>query len=101
MFSRWALLLELQVRALNVGSRQLGNLQSLYFLAPRLGLAGTGSGGETGDELVQLVNLLFALSILRFDPRPNLRLRAHHVVVGAGVSDDGFVIDIGNMGANA
>src|ERR1700688_2974095 len=101
MLSRRPFLLKLQVRPLYVGSRQLRNLQPLDFLAPRLDLAGAGSGCETGDELLQLVNLFFALSILRFDLRPNLRLRHHHVVVSTGVSDDRLVIDVGDVRAHA
>src|SRR5208282_2610896 len=101
VFARGPLLLELQVRTLDVGLRQLGNLQALDFLAPRLHLAGAGSGGEAGDELVQLRNLLFALRILRFDLRANLRFRDHHIVVSACISDDGLVIDVGDVGADA
>src|SRR4029077_6717023 len=93
--------LELQIGALNVGPRQFGDLQALDFFAPRLHLAGAGSGSEARDKLVQLVNLLLALSVLRFDLRPNLRLRDHHVIVSARVSNDGLVVDVGNVGANA
>ena len=80
--------------------RQLGDLQTLHFLAPRLHLAGAGAGGEARDELVKLRNLLFALRVLRFDLRTDLGLGHHHVVVCAGVGDDGFVIDVGDVGAN-
>src|SRR6202030_3393569 len=89
------------VGARNVGSRELRYLQSLDFLASRLHLAGAGSGGKPCNELVQLIDLLFALSILRLDLRSNLRLRDHHVIVGACVSNDGLVIDIGDVGANS
>jgi hypothetical protein len=90
-----------KIRTLNVGLRQLGNLQPLDFLAPRLHLAGAGSGGEARDEFVQLRDLLFALRVLPFDLRANLRLRDHHVVIRAGVSNDGLVIDVGDVSANA
>ena len=36
-----------------------------------------------------------------FDLRAHLRLGHHHVVVSAGVGDDGLVIDVGDVGANA
>src|SRR5208283_2035054 len=101
VFARGPLLFELQVRTLDIRPRQLSDLQALDFLAPRLHLAGAGSGGKARDELVQLRNFLFALRVLRFDLRANLRLRDDHVVVSAGVSDDGLVIDVGNVGANA
>ena len=65
----------------DVRPRQLRHLQALDFLAPRLHLAGAGSGGEARDEFVQLRNLLFPLRVLRFDLRTNLRLGHHHVVV--------------------
>jgi hypothetical protein len=96
----WALLFELQIRTLDVRSGQFGDLQALYFLAPRLHLAGASAGGEARDELVELRNLLFALRVLRLDLRTNLRLGHYHVVVCAGVGDDSFVVDIGNVGAN-
>src|SRR6267378_5058186 len=101
MFARGPLLLELQVRALNIRSRQFSDLQALDFLPSGLHLTGAGSGGEAGDELVQLVDFLLALSVLRFDLRANLCLRNHHVVISAGVSNDGLVIDVGDVGANA
>src|SRR5450755_1255198 len=101
VFAGGALLLELQVGALDVGPREFGDLQALDFLAPRLHLAGTRSSGEAGNELVQLVDLLLALRILPFDLRSNLRLGYDHVVIGAGVSDDGLVIDVGDVGADS
>ncbi len=101
MFAGWPLLFKLQIGTLNVRPRQLGNLQALDFLAPRLHLTGARSGGKPRDELVQLVNLLFALRILRFDLRANLSLRDDHIVISTRVSNDGLVIDIGNVGANA
>ncbi len=101
VFARRSLLLELDERACDVRSGEFGNLQALDFLAPRLHLAGPRAGGEARDEFVQLGNLLFALGVLRLDLRTHLRLGHHHVVIAAGVGDDSFVIDVGDVGANA
>ena len=49
------------------------------------------------DELVELGDLLFALRDLRLERGANLRLGHHHVVVAAGVGDDGLVIDVGGV----
>ncbi len=38
---------------------------------------------------------------MRFDLRADLRLGHHHVVISAGIGDDGLVIDIGDVRANA
>ena len=101
MLAGRTLLLELEKRALDVRARQFRDLQALHFFAPRLHLAGAGSGGESRDEFVELRNLLFALRVLRLNLRANLRLGHHHLVIGAGVGDDGFVIDVGDVGADA
>ena len=101
VLSRRPLLLELDERALNVGPGKFRHLQALDFFAPRLHLAGTGSGGESCDEFVQLRNLLLALRVLRFNLRAHLRLGDDHVVIRAGVGDDRFVVDIGNVGTDA
>ena len=77
------------------------DLQPLHFLLARRHLARTRAGGKPRDEFVELSDLLFALRVLRFDARADLRLRQHHVVIAAGISDDRLVIDIGDMGADA
>ena len=41
------------------------------------------------------------MRVLPFDLRAYLRLCDHHVIVGARVSDDGFVIDVGDVSADA
>ena len=92
---------KLQKRTLDVRLRQFCDLQALHFFAPRLHLAGTGTGGEARNELIELRNFLFALRVLSFDLRTYLGLCDHHVVVGAGVSDDGLVVDIGDVSAHA
>ena len=91
---------EADVRALDVGTRQLGRLQAFHFLAPRRRLAGARAGAEAGDEVVQLRDLLLALRVLGFDPGANLRLRQDHVVVPAGVGDDRLVVDVCDVGAD-
>ncbi len=52
------------------------------------------------DELLQLRDLLFTLGVAGFHAGADLRLRQHHVVVGAGVGDDALVIDIRGVGAD-
>ncbi len=87
--------------ALDVGARQLVGLQALHFLAAAGDLAGPRAGGEAGDELVELGDLLFALRVLRLERGAHLGLGHHHVVVAAGVDDDGLVIDVGGVGGDA
>ena len=101
MFAGRALLLELDVGPLDVRARQFRYLQPLYFFSARLHLARTRAGGKAGNEFVQLRNLLLALCILRFDLRSDLGFRHHHIVIGARVSDDGLVVDVGDVGADA
>jgi hypothetical protein len=74
--------------------------RSTSFLR-RSDLARAGSGGEAGDEFVELGDFLFALGVFGFEAGADLRLRQHHVVVAAGVGDDRLVIDIGDVGADA
>ena len=49
---------------------------------------------------LQLRDLLLALRVLGLDPRPDLRLGHHHVVVAAGVGDDRLVVDVGDVRAD-
>ena len=92
--------LEPDIRALNVGPRQIRRRQALHLLLAGVNLAGARAGRKAGDKIVQLRNLLFALLVLAFDPRPHLRLLQHHVVVAAGVGDDRLVVDVCNVGAH-
>ena len=94
-------LVEADVGALDVGAGELVGLQALDFLAAAGDLRGAGSGGEAGDEVVELGDLLFALRVLRFERGADLRLGHHHVVVAAGVGDDGLVVDVGGVGGDA
>ena len=94
-------LVEADVGALDVGAGELVGLQALDFLAAAGDLRGAGSGGEAGDEVVELGDLLFALRVLRFERGADLRLGHHHLVVSAGVGDDGLVIDVGGVGGDA
>ena len=98
--SRGAVHRELDVRALDVRPGQLGGLQPLDFLAARRGLAGAGAGAEPRDEVLQLRDLLLALRVLRFDAGADLGLGQHHVVVAAGIRDDGLIVDVGGVGAD-
>ena len=94
-------LVEADIGALNVGAGQVVGLQALDLLAAAGDLGGAGSGGEAGDEVVELGDLLFALGVLGFEGGTDLGLGHHHLVVAAGVSDDGFVIDVGGVGGDA
>ncbi len=84
----------------DVRARQVGGLQPLDFLLAGHHLAGARAGGKTRDEILELLDLLLALRVLAFDPRPDLRLREHHVVVAAGVGDDRLVVDVSGVRAH-
>ena len=101
MLPRRPLLLKLDIRALNVRPGQLRHLQAFYFLPPRLNLARPRSRREASNKFIQLRDLLFTLRVLRFDLRAHLRLGHDHVVITAGVGDDGLVVDVGNVRADA
>src|ERR1035437_4219714 len=101
MAARGALHFELDIRARDVAAGEIAGLQALDFLLAGSDLAGAGAGRKAGDEFVELGDFLFALLILGFDARADLGLGEHHVVVAAGVHDDGFVIDIGDVGTDA
>jgi hypothetical protein len=93
-------LVELDVGALDVAAGQVVGGQALHFLAPRVHLAGAGAGGEALDELLQLGDLLLPLGVLGLEPGADLHLLHHHVVVAAGVLDDGLVVDVGDVGTD-
>ncbi len=57
-------MVEADIGARNVGAGQLGRLQPLDFLFAGGHLAGAGSGGEAGDEFLELFDLLFTLLVL-------------------------------------
>ncbi len=97
----WLLDLKTNVRAGDIGSRQLRCLQALDFFFARSGLRGTRAGREARDEFIQLRNFLFALGIFGFDARANGSFREHHIVVAAVVHDHGLVVDVGGVGADA
>src|SRR5208282_2511388 len=90
-------LVKFDVGALDVGASQLVGLQALNLFAPACDLRRSRSGGETRDELVKLGNLFLALRDLRFQSGANLRFGHDHVVIPAGVGDDGLVIDVGGV----
>src|SRR6185437_9501021 len=94
------LLLKADVRALDVRAREFGDGEALDFLFARGDLAGTRAAGESRDEVFELRDLLFALVVLRLDARADGGLLLHHVVVAAGVGDDGLVIDVRDMRAD-
>ena len=64
-------------------------------------LARPRAGSEAGNEFVQLRNLFFTLCVLGLDLRTHLGLGHDHVIVATGISDDGLVIDVGDVGADA
>ena len=92
--------LEPDVGALDVRPREVAGLQPLDFLAPRLHLAGPRAGRKARDEVVELRDLLLALRVVGLEPRADLRLGQHHVVVPAGVRDDGLVVDVRDVRAH-
>src|SRR5260221_47630 len=86
--------------ALNVGSGEFGGLQAFDFFLSRSGLGRTSAGGKARNEILQLGDFLFAHLVFRFYARTDGRLGKDHVVVAANVGDDGFVVDVGNVGAD-
>ena len=73
--------------------------RSICFFAA-LHLRGARAGGEAGHEVLQLRDLLLALGVLLLDFAAHLALGDDHVVVAAGVGDDGFVVDVGDVRAD-
>ena len=67
---------------------------------PALHLRGPGPGREAGHELLELLDPLLLLRVLRLDAVPHLALLPHHAVVAAGVGDDGLVVDVGDVRAD-
>ena len=98
--ARRPVLLEADVGALDVRAREVGGLQPLHFLAPRRRLRRARAGAEALDEVHELRDLLLALRVLGLDARADLRLGHHHVIVAAGIGDDGLVVDVGGVGAD-
>src|SRR6185437_16803424 len=92
--------LETNERTLNIRFGQLRSLQPLDFLFPGHHLRRTGARRKTGDEFVQLGDFLFALIVAGFNARPDLGFREHHLVIAAGVRDDGLVVDVGRVSAD-
>ncbi len=93
--------IELDVGARNVGAGEVVGLEALDFFAAAGDLRGTCAGSKTRDELIELRDLFVALGVFTFKTGANLRLGHHHLVVAAGVSDDGLVIDIGSVRGDA
>ena len=59
--------IESNVRPLDIGFRQVRCLKAFDFLLSRLHLRRPGAGRKPRDEILQLLNLLLALSIFGFD----------------------------------
>ena len=86
--------------ARDVGAREFAGGEALDFLLARVHLRAARAGGEAGDEVVELGDLLFALLVLALDAGADAGLLQHHVVVAAVVGDDGLVVDVGDVGAD-
>ena len=95
-----ALHLEADEGAGDVGAGEFAGGEALYFLLAGVDLRGAGAGGEAGDEVVELGDLLLALLVLALDAGADAGLLEDHVVVAAGVGDDGLVVDVGGVGAD-
>src|ERR1039458_10601440 len=94
-------LVEADIGARDVGAGQIVGLQALDLFAAAGDLGGAGSGGKAGNEVVELGDLLFALGVLRLEGGADLGLGHDHVVVAAGVDNDGFVVDVGGVCGDA
>ena len=93
-------LVELDEGALDVAACQVAGLEAFHFLAAAVHLAAAGARGEALDELVQLVDLLFALGVVGLDTAAHLDLGHDHVVVATRVLDDRLVVDVGDVSAD-
>ena len=100
MSSRRSPDVESDERPLNIGLRKLRRLQPFHFLLARGHLRRACARCESRDELLQLGDLFVSLRVARFDAGAHLGLGEHHVVVTAGVSDDGLIIDVRDMRAD-
>ena len=85
---------------LDVGAGDVGGGEALDFLFAGVNLGGARSGGEAGDEVVELGDLLLALLVLALDAGADAGLLLDHVVVAAVVEDDRLVVDVGDVGAD-
>ena len=92
--------LEADVGAGDVGAGELGGGEALDFLLAGVDLRAARAGGEAGDEVVELGDLLLALLVLALDAGADAGLLEDHVVVAAVVDDDGLVVDVGDVGAD-
>jgi hypothetical protein len=90
---------ELDVRALNVRPRERRRFQRSTSLRRDCTWL-ERVPAKSGDEVVQLRDLLFALRVVGLDARPDLRLGQHHVVVAADVGDDRLVVDVRDVRAD-
>ncbi len=94
-------LVKANIRALDVGAGEFVGLQALHFFTAAGDLRRAGAGGKTRNEFIKLRDLLFALGILRLQRGADLRLGHHHLVVSAGVGNDGLVVDVGSVRGDA
>ena len=69
----------------DVGAGELAGGEALNFFLTRVDLAGTGTGAEARDEVVELGDFFLALFVLRFDAGADGGLLEDHVVVAAVV----------------
>ena len=100
VFAGGALHLEGDEGAGDVGAGEFAGGEALDFFFARVDLRGARAGGEAGDEVVELGDLLLALLVLALDAGADAGLLEDHVVVAAGVDDDGLVVDVGDVGAD-
>jgi len=88
------------VGALDVRFFQVEGLEPVDFPDARLDLAGPGSSPEFGDELFELGDFFLFGFVFIFGSRADGGFRDEHGVVIAGIGDDGFVVDVSDVGAN-
>ena len=84
MLAGGAELVEADVGTLDVGVGQLVGLEALDLFAAAGDLGGARAGGEAGDEVVELGDLLLALGVLLLEGGADLGFGHHHVVVASG-----------------
>ncbi len=92
-------MLEADIRALDVGAGELGGLQALHFLLARVDLAERVPAEKRAMKSLSCA-IFFSRCSFCDSMRDGSGSSAHHVVVAAGVDDDGLVVDVRDVGAD-
>src|SRR6185369_15313713 len=93
-------LLETNVRSLNIRFLQFLRRQSGNLFLTGLHLTGALTGSKARDEFLQLRYFLGLVAVLVLDGLASLQLVLDHIVVIAGIDNDGVIVDVGDVRAD-